>query len=231
MSIELEEVLKDFKNGQKKIKALSGKDQINELSKLFEPIAKHLLCGGCFEVYSGDNLIRRIFPYTVEFYYHEEEGIVKDPIVYHKNTPDYFKSGTINAHQSGIDITFENEDQDAKYRASALIRAFRVKEGDDINAKYKDDYVRKSRVKSKDVEYRSTYIYDYLFTNIPFPIKVEWAPLKTEMNAKPIKGYRVNVFQYEEKDGKLVKTDKQDVKPWAFSLEEFSDKYKLKKTE
>lgn len=231
MSTELKKILDDFKEGRNNLTGDNEKARVDDLSKLFESIAKHLLCGGCFEVYSGDNLIRRIFPYTVEFYYHEEDGIVKDPIVYHKNTPDYFKSGTINAHQSGIDITFEDGGQDTKYRASALIRAFRVKEGDDINAKYKDDYVRKSRVKSKDVEYRSTYIYDYLFTNIPLPIKIEWAPLKTEMNAKPIKGYRVNVFQYEEKDEKLVKTDKQDVKPWAFSLEEFPDKYKLKKTE
>lgn len=211
MSIELEEVLTDFKNGQKKMKALSEKDQINELSKLFEPIAKHLLCGGCFEVYSGDKLIRRIFPYTVEFYYHEEEGIVKDPIVYHKNTPDYFKPGTINAHQSGIDITFENED--AKYRASALIRAFRVKEGDDINAKY------------SDVDRRSTYLYDYLFTNIPLPIKIKWVPLKAKIEAKPIKGYRVNVLKKDSDNKEL------DRKPWAFSLEEFPNKYKLKKTE
>ena len=225
MSIELEEVLKDFKNGQKKIKALSEKDQIKELSKLFEPIAKHLLCGGCFEVYSGDNLIRRIFPYTVEFYYHEEEGIVKDPIVYHKNTPDYFKSGTINAHQSGIDITFENED--AKYRASALIRAFRVKEGGDINAKYKDDYVRTSYAKSKDVEYRSTFIYDYLLTNIPMPITIKWVSLDTGINVEPIKGYRVNVYKYNP-DPNIPK--ELDRKPWAFSLEEFPDKYKLKKT-
>ena len=227
MSIELEQVLEDFKKKQKDLKPNDEDARIKKLSELFEPIAKHLLCGGCFEVKSGDKLIRRIFPYTVEFYYHEEEGIVKDPIVYHKNKPDYFKPGTINAHQSGIDITFENKDKDAKYRASALIRAFRVKEGDDINAKYKDDYERTSYAKSKDVEYRSTFIYDYLLTNIPMPITIEWAPLKTEINAKLIKGYRVNVFQYEEKDGKLVKTDKQDVKPWAFSLEEFPNKYKM----
>ena len=222
MSIELEKVLDDFKKKQKDLKPNDEDARIKKLSELFEPIAKHLLCGGCFEVKSGDKLIRRIFPYTVEFYYHEEEGIVKDPIVYHKNKPDYFKPGTINAHQSGIDITFENED--AKYRASALIRAFRVKEGDDINSAYKNDYIRTSYAKSKDVEYRSTFIYDYLLTNIPMPIRIEWVSLDTGINVEPIKGYRVNVYKYDSKQERAKELDR---KPWAFSLEEFPNKYKL----
>ncbi len=210
MSIELEQVLEHFKKEQKDLKANDEDARIKKLSKLFEPIAKHLLCGGCFEVKSGDKLIRRIFPYTVEFYYHEEEGIVKDPIVYHKNKPDYFKPGTINAHQSGIDITFESEE--GKYRASALIRAFRVKEGDDIKAQY------------RDVDRRSTYLYDYLFTNVPMPITIKWVSLDTGINVEPIKGYRVNVHKY---DSKQEKTKELDRKPWAFSLEEFPNKYKL----
>ena len=222
MSIELEKVLDDFKKKQKDLKPNDEDARIKKLSELFEPIAKHLLCGGCFEVKSGDKLIRRIFPYTVEFYYHEEEGIVKDPIVYHKNKPDYFKPGTINAHQSGIDITFENEE--GKYRASALIRAFRVKEGDDINSAYKNDYIRTSYAKSKDVEYRSTFIYDYLLTNIPMPIRIEWVSLDTGINVEPIKGYRVNVYKYDSKQERAKELDR---KPWAFSLEEFPNKYKL----
>lgn len=222
MSTELKQALEDFKKKQKDLKPNDEDARIKKLSELFEPIAKHLLCGGCFEVKSGDKLIRRIFPYTVEFYYHEEEGIVKDPIVYHKNKPDYFKPGTINAHQSGIDITFENED--AKYRASALIRAFRVKEGDDINSAYKNDYIRTSYAKSKDVEYRSTFIYDYLLTNIPMPIRIEWVSLDTGINVEPIKGYRVNVNKY---DSQQERTKELDRKPWAFSLGEFPNKYKL----
>lgn len=225
MSTKLMQILDDFKKGQEELKAHDEETRVHELSKLFEPIAKHLLCGGCFEVYSGTKLIRRVFPFTVEFYYHEEDGIVKDPIVYHKNTLEFFEPGTMNAHQSGIDITFENDK--AKYRASALIRAFRIKEGNDIHAKYKDDYVRSTSVKSKDVEYRSTYIYDYLFTNVPLPITVKWASLNRMIDKEPIKGYRINVFRYEEKEGKLVKTDKRDTKPWAFSLEEFPKKYRL----
>ena len=70
MSIKLEKVLKDFMEGQKELKGYDEEKRINDLSELFEPIAKYLLCGGCFVVYSGRKIIRRIFPYTVEFYYH-----------------------------------------------------------------------------------------------------------------------------------------------------------------
>lgn len=219
---KLIQILDTFSEKQKELKGLNKEAKIEKLSELFMPIAQHLLCGGYLEVFSGKKLIRRVFPYTVEFYYHEEEGNVQDPIVYHKNKPEYFKPGTINAHQSGIDITFENKKE--KYRASALIRAFRVKEGDDINVDFKNDYDRTTRVKSKDVEYRSTYIYDYLFTNIPMPISIKWKPSKWEVKTTPIKGYRVNVFKY---DSDPTKPKELDRKPWAFSLEEFPNKYKL----
>jgi hypothetical protein len=222
----LKQILKTFEEEQKKLDGSDKDAKIQALAELFKPIAKHLLCEGCFEVYSGQILIRRVFPYTVEFYYHEEEGDVKDPIVYHKNKSDYFESGTINAHQSGIDITFENKD--AKYRASALIRAFRVKEGDNMNADFKNDYQRTTSAKSKDVEYRSTYIYDYLFTNIPLPITVQWKPLETAFPEDPIQGYRVNVYEYKTNDsGVLENSEDLDRKPWAFSLEEFPVKYRL----
>ena len=224
----LNQVLKTFENQRNELVSLDKDAKIQALAELFRPIAKHLLCEGCFEVFSGEKLIRRVFPYTVEFYYHEEDGDVKDPIVYHKNTPDYFVLGTINTHQSGIDITFENKD--AKYRASALIRAFRVKEGDDMKADFKNDYQRTTSVKSKDVEYRSTYIYEYLFTNIPLPITVQWNPLETALPVDPIQGYRVNVHKYQPNEsGVLEKSKDLDRKPWAFSLEEFPKTYRLPK--
>ena len=222
----LKQVLKTFEDEQKKMDSRDKEAKIQALAELFKPIAKHLLCEGCFEVYSGSKLIRRVFPYTVEFYYHEEEGDVKDPIVYHKNKPDYFEPGTINAHQSGIDITFENEE--AKYRASALVRAFRVKEGDDMNAYFRNDYQRTTSVKSKVVEYRSTYIYDYLFTNISMPITIQWKPLETALLKNPIQGYRINVYEYKPNaSGVLEKSKDLDRKPWAFSMEEFPAKYRL----
>jgi len=227
MNKTLKQVIKSFENQQQELKGLARESKIDRLSDLFLPIAKHLLCGGCFEVYSGTKLIRRVFPFTVEFYYHEEEGDVKDYIVYHKGAFGYFKPGSINAHQSGIDITFENKD--AKYRASALIRAFRVIEGDDIHAPFKKGYRRQTRANREDVEYRSTYIYDYLFTNIPLPIKVQWADCVLENDSDLKKGYRVNVFEYDVTDqmDKPTKSNKRDHKPWAFSLEDFKEPYKI----
>ena len=71
-----------------------------------------------------------IFVRTVEFYYHEEEGIAKDPIMYHRNNNaiegevPYYPMLSINSHGTGIDITFENPDE--QIRASALIRAYEV---------------------------------------------------------------------------------------------------------
>lgn len=80
------------------------------------------------------NETKRVYICDVEFYYHEEkEGGVKDWIMYHRDnhpnnndrkTVAYFKPGQFNAHTSGIDITFENEDQE--YRAGMLIRGFKV---------------------------------------------------------------------------------------------------------
>ena len=229
MSYKLNQILEDFQEKQKNLPD-DREARIDELAELFKPIAKHLLGEGCFEVYSGTKLIRRVFPFTVEFYYHEEEGDVKDYIVYHKGVDDYFKPGTINAHQSGIDITFEN--QDAKYRASALIRAFRVIDSDDIHAPFKKGYRRSTRANREDVEYRSSYIYDYLFTNIPLPITVQWADCVLGNDCDLKQGYRVNVFEYDpacDKTNKPTKSDKRDRKPWAFSLDEFKDPYRITK--
>lgn len=227
MSNKLNQILEEFQKGQKNLP--DDKDaRIKELAELFKTIAKYLLNEGCLEVYSGTKLIRRVFPFTVEFYYHEEEGNVKDYIVYHKGVDDYFEPGSINAHQSGIDITFENKD--AKYRASALIRAFRVIDGDDIHAPFKKGYRRSTRENREDVEYRSTYIYDYLFTNVPLPIMVQWADCVLD-DCDPKQGYRVNVFEYNPVTGntnKLAKSDRRDRKPWAFSLEEFTGQYRMK---
>lgn len=56
--------------------------------------------------------------------------MVKDPIMYHRNNNfiegeiPYFKLLSFNSHDTGVDITFENEEK--KIRASVLIRAYEV---------------------------------------------------------------------------------------------------------
>ncbi|MGM9804700.1 MAG: hypothetical protein ACI308_11060 [Muribaculaceae bacterium] len=52
---------------------------------------------------------------------------MKDPIVYHRNGNNelpYLELGSLNCHESGIDVTFENEKK--AFWASFLIRAYRL---------------------------------------------------------------------------------------------------------
>ena len=147
------------------------KEKLSNLSSQFEAIAKHVLLGGCFEI----NGVRRIYPLAIEFYYHEEgENGLKDPVMYHTadhegKMLDYYPLGSLNCHISGMDVTFEN--QEKQYRASFLIRKYRVCE-----------YESGEWVEKKEFEKRSTYIYEDMFMNIPLSdgINVKW------VNVEPI---------------------------------------------
>jgi len=96
------------------------------LETRMKELAKFFLYGGYINVRNQYH----IYIKTVEFYYHEEEGDIKDLIMYHRN--NYFVQGEIpffaqlsfNSHDTGVDITFENEEK--KIRASVLIRAYEV---------------------------------------------------------------------------------------------------------
>ena len=95
----LEESLKEFQ----------GADGVEDnLSVQFELLARKLLCGGHFEISCCGHLIRRVYLHTIEFYYHEEYGPVKDYIVYHRNPEGKdivlppFPIGSLNAHQSAL---------------------------------------------------------------------------------------------------------------------------------
>ena len=127
---KLIEILKQFDQERTK-----RKENWNEVSvaESFHPIAENILCNGYFLV-NGKYIIDLG---AIELYYHEEEGDIKDYIMYHTNEHSskskvfelnggfpYFKFGSFNLHQSGVDVTFENEIK--KYRASFLIRSYRV---------------------------------------------------------------------------------------------------------
>ena len=138
------EKLKEF--DKKRRDALKAPEKWNQeaVAGCFAPIAKYVLLNGYFLV--NDKYIIDLG--SVELYYHEEDGNIKDHIMYHTdehpskskiyklhNGFPYFKIGSINPHQSGIDITFENDDnKEDKYRASFLIRSYRVLESEnDLN--------------------------------------------------------------------------------------------------
>ena len=200
-------VLAEFQKKQGQLPSKKEDEKVLELAELFKTIAKQLLYGGSFVVISPGESIRRVYPHTVEFYYHEEtDGGLKDYIVYHRNKGDrlvqYFQIGSINAHQSGIDITFESEK--GQYRASALIRAFRYEaEGEEI------------------VDTRCTFLYDHLLTGLQMPITIQWEDSDSLSGEELKQGYRVNVSKYDT-DGKPV--NDQDCRPWAFSVGKFPEK-------
>lgn len=97
-----------------------------ELTKRMEELAKVFLFRGYINVRNKYHINLR----TVEFYYHEEDGKEKDPIMYHRDNYHiegkipYFKPLSFNSHDTGVDITFENEEK--HIRASVLIRAYEV---------------------------------------------------------------------------------------------------------
>ena len=109
------------------------KNQINhfyaskeKLEIRMKELAKHFLYGGYINVRDQYHIYIR----TVEFYYHEEKGDIKDLIMYHRNDNfvqgeiPYFTQLSFNSHDTGVDITFENEEKNI--RASVLIRAYEV---------------------------------------------------------------------------------------------------------
>ena len=108
-------------------------NDVDELTGKFKELAPYFLSGGYIKVRDE----YRIYLTTVEFYFHsEKDDGIKDPIVYHRNgrmvldndkyAPKlpYFPFMSLHAHDSGYDITFENDKE--QYRASALIRAYQV---------------------------------------------------------------------------------------------------------
>ena len=172
----------------------------------------------------------------------DETLLIKDYIVYHRNTikdthVPLFKIGTLNNHQSGIDITFEHKievnGKEVYVRAAALIRGFYVytnrKECEDglpIPAKYKDD------VHLKYPEDRCTYLYNQLYGDSAIyedGFTVKWIDSKGTI--EPAQAPRVNVRQYtNEKIKKIQKTTIPDNRDFQFFnpqhyLDEFSIKH------
>ena len=191
-----------------KLKDFSGVVHIKDHAQKYEELQKQYTCIAeyvFFEGYFDVNGKRRIYPTDIEFYYHEEdaEGL-KDPIMYHTNDHekkqlDYYPLSSLNFHVSGLDVTFENKEK--KYRASFLIREYKV-----------FDFNGKDWIETKDCENRSTYIYEDLLMNIPLSegINIKWigCPSEKEASWKPIVSSRVNVANYvKDTEGNYIKEE------------------------
>ena len=207
------------------------------LEKLFEKLAKYLLYGGHFHCSERYDL----YITSVEFYYHEEIGDndkrIVDPIMYHRNVKDkpvvpYLNVGTLYPHWSGVDITFE--DDILQYRASALIRSYRIVQ------------LKPERLELKESDL-STYVYDYLFDGLSVDKKetaINWIDDKVILSNCKVNAYKrknVNLFKYNyektedepssKHDNEFIKiTNKQDSRRWRFVREgsDFDIKYVFK---
>jgi len=207
------------------------------LEKLFEKLAKYLLYGGHFHCSERYDL----YITSVEFYYHEEIGDndkrIVDPIMYHRNVKDkpvvpYLNVGTQYPHWSGVDITFE--DDILQYRASALIRSYRIVQ------------LKPERLELKESDL-STYVYDYLFDGLSVDkteTTIDWIDDKVMFIDCKVNAYtrkNVNLFKYTNEktdeelsskhDNEFIKiTNKQDRRCWRYVKEgsEFDKEYEFK---
>lgn len=168
-------------------------EAIVQLTERFKEIARIMMYGGYVDVWG----IYRIYIRDVEFYFHEENGKIKDEIVYHRNEKfedikslPYFPTMSLHAHASGYDITFEKEG----VRASALIRKYAVY---DCRTK---EFIKRNKPKSAPKscknweDYRSTYLYDFLNGfSLTRENKITWADReigKTRTVSEPT--FRIN---------------------------------------
>lgn len=208
---ELIAILKLFDDKRDEERKNAANWDADTVKRCFMPCAEEILCMGYFLI--NGKYILDIG--AIELYYHEEEGRIKDYIMYHTNAHPYksrmsefakgypyFKPGSFNLHQSGLDVTFENPDINKKYRASFLIRSYRLLETKDGKYPLHDN---------TKYDHCSTHIFDDMFyEGISFSdTKIEWriGDKGKEMD-EPI--FRINVPMYLEKDKKYVKLTKEE---------------------
>lgn len=201
---DLIKILERFEANRKDFKTAE------DVAKCFEEhCAKDILCNGYFEITwkekEKEEPEKRIIDIgAIELYYHEEgkDAKIKDPIMYHTNDKSsyskffdknkgfpYFKLGSFNLHSSGVDVTFENEEN--KYRASFLIRSYRV-----LN--------KKEELWSQVPRFDgcSTHIFDDMFPKGMFfkcdnEYSIEWKTLTTPKAQLDDPQLRINVAEYK----------------------------------
>ena len=91
----------------------------------FEKIAEAAFFSGYFLVNGGTEDEYRLKLTCIEFYYHEDEGNIKDPKKYLKGKDEFgYALGAVCPNPSGVDVLFD--DPDKKYHASFLIRGYKA---------------------------------------------------------------------------------------------------------
>ncbi len=156
--------LKDILNGfENQVKGITKEEELQKIFK--DSLAPAFLYGGYIDVIN-ENDVFQVFIKTVEFYFHSEKtNGIHDPIMYHRNGRDleivpFFPIMTLNAHNSGFDITFES--QMGEYRASALIRSYEVKDKEGKYLIWNKEKHMFERKKEYGYNKQSTYLYTLL---------------------------------------------------------------------
>ncbi len=155
-------------------------DRIKELDKRFNDLSQvifngHFCVNGEYEIY----------PLDIEFYFHQEDEesdfVIKEPQMYHKGSslPYFPKPYSICPNRSGVDITFENEENGI--RASFLIRGYEYtdKDGRYINSE-KEGCIRKGASGDILEEFKPQYLWEDMFGNASLvnDLHISWQPNK-----------------------------------------------------
>lgn len=188
------------------LNSFNGRYAENEdkLIEEFEKIARAVIDGGYFLV----NENAKIFVTDIEFYFHSErvetETWKKDYAMYHRGPKEavpYFPIGSVFPHNSGVDITFENESDE--YRASFLIRSHRYADAEETYLSDKPTYVREDM---------------FGYANcLSGGLNIKWIDEVSEPS-DIVQYVRINVSAYD-KDGKLMPGVK-DKRLWRFKIKE-----------
>ena len=206
--------------------------RLDKLQPHLQDLANQFLFGGYLHVrgfVNGAQVDKKIYLNAIEFYYHEckdknpDNQRIKDYIMYHipdeTTTPvsmsksekelrqwrdNIFPLGTLHAHTSGVDITFE--DPKGQFRGSVLIREYIVVENSDFS--------------NLRVEHRSTFLYDELLMGMNImngnSISITWQDTNKQPIEKTSAKERVNVQIKELVNGQMVIKNTKDTRPWHF---------------
>ena len=169
----------------------------DKLTERFAEIAKAAIYGGYFRV-NNDFDIHIV---EVEFYFHSEDddiSSIHDWAMYHRGrNVDYFPTGSLHPHNSGVDVTFEKE---GEYRASFLIRQY------EINGRI---YTQPSYLREDLIGYTGCVLGD--------GPTIEWINIETldSKNYSVNESPRINLGAYDE-NGKRLK-GLFDNREWRFT--------------
>ena len=104
------------------MKAFKGAEGCEaNLFEEFKKIAEAAFFSGYFLINGGCKDAYKLKLTCIEFYYHEDDGYIKDKIKYLKGKDEFgYALGAVCPNPSGVDVLFD--DPQKKYHASFLIR-------------------------------------------------------------------------------------------------------------